>query len=471
MEDQHRSSSSSSGDIQKILEAVKNGQMNKTEAFNSILQSSSLRRTTNGNGLQDTTNPNVPVNNTDTDAPRFSREDRRVLINQLIERKKELDPTSPSSSISGATHTRPKVADTTDIRYGSSSGGDGIQMNDEMLYSDGEIPQSLDFSFDGHHEYAENEDQAMYPGDARTHRLVMHEAFIREEMFKECTFKPKIKELPNSYGVGKAQTVRSGPFYDRVIQWQQTKEQAASIKKQQVDHSALVDCTFKPRMNKNSVQVMKESRSELSHNGRMPAGERLYRNSEATYMIRARTIEEELRRERGEEDKECTFHPKLVTSGGKFAQVKAKFQLPKRQQDPYRVEERQTENCTFTPKVKGVNRNMHSAKMYLSTNVVDRLTRGDGGSPGQPEYDNHDFTSSPTSPDANVMDIASFMTSRSNQHTHQGSSGNNNNNNNNNNNSFESAATSEGASHPRGRRYTPPPLTPPLLQQLQPFLN
>ena len=451
-----RSSSSSSGDIQTILDAVKNGQMNKTEAFNSILQSSSLRRTTIGN---DATNKNVPVNNIDTDGPRFSREDRRVLINQLIERKKELNPTSPSSSISGATHTRPKVVDTTQIRHGSSSGGDGTRMNEqEMFYSSGEIPQSMDFSFDAHHEYTDNEENpAVFPGDARTHRLVMHETFIREEMFKECTFKPKIKQLPNSYGVGKAETERSGPFYDRVIQWQHTKDQAASIKKQQVDHSALVDCTFKPRMNRNSVQVMKESRNEQFNHGRMPAGERLYRNSEAAYMIRARTIEEELRRERGEEDKECTFHPKLVTSEGKFAQVKAKFQLPKRQQDPYRVEERQTEHCTFTPKVKGVNRNMHSAKMYLSTNVVDRLTGGDGGSPGPPDYyDNPDFASTPTSPDANVMDVASFMTSRGNQHMHHASSGNNNHNHNH-NNSFESAATSDGAT--RGRRYPSPPTT------------
>ena len=445
--------SSNSNDIQKILEAVKNGQINKTEAFNSILQSSSLRRTTIGGTSGDTTTNT----NTDTDGPRFSREDRRLLINQLIERKKELDPTSPSSSISGATHTRPKgTTDTTQIRHGSSSSGDddGTRMNEEMLYNSGEIPQSMDFSYDGHHEYSVNNEnnQAVFPGDARTHRLVMHEAFIREEMFKECTFKPKIKELPNSYGVGKAETVRSGPFYDRVIQWQQTKEQAVSIKKQQVDHSALVDCTFKPRMNRNSVQVMKESRNEQFNNERIPVGERLYRNSEAAYTIRARTIEEELRRERGEEDKECTFHPKLVTSGGKFAQVKPKFQLPKRPQDPYRVEERQTENCTFTPKVKGVNRNMHSAKMYLSTNVVDRLTRGDGGSPGYPDYvTNHDMATTPTSPDANVMDVASFMTSRSNQHTHSASSGNNNNN-----NSFESAATSEGAT--RGRRY---PTYPP----------
>jgi hypothetical protein len=32
---------------------------------------------------------------------------------------------------------------------------------------------------------------------------VLNEATIREEMFKECTFQPKIKELPLAYGIGK----------------------------------------------------------------------------------------------------------------------------------------------------------------------------------------------------------------------------------------------------------------------------
>ena len=33
--------------------------------------------------------------------------------------------------------------------------------------------------------------------------MVQNEALIREEMFRECTFRPRIKELPSAYGIGK----------------------------------------------------------------------------------------------------------------------------------------------------------------------------------------------------------------------------------------------------------------------------
>ena len=39
--------------------------------------------------------------------------------------------------------------------------------------------------------------------DARSNRMIQNEAAIREEMFRECTFQPKIKDLPSAYGVGK----------------------------------------------------------------------------------------------------------------------------------------------------------------------------------------------------------------------------------------------------------------------------
>jgi hypothetical protein len=44
----------------------------------------------------------------------------------------------------------------------------------------------------------------MFFTDARSNRMVQNEALIREEMFRECTFRPKIKELPSSYGIGKS---------------------------------------------------------------------------------------------------------------------------------------------------------------------------------------------------------------------------------------------------------------------------
>ena len=43
----------------------------------------------------------------------------------------------------------------------------------------------------------------MFFSDARSNRMVQNEALIREEMFRECTFRPRIKELPSAYGIGK----------------------------------------------------------------------------------------------------------------------------------------------------------------------------------------------------------------------------------------------------------------------------
>ena len=40
-------------------------------------------------------------------------------------------------------------------------------------------------------------------------------------MFKECTFRPKIKELPSYYG---ASNSINTPFHDRVIKWQVERE-------------------------------------------------------------------------------------------------------------------------------------------------------------------------------------------------------------------------------------------------------
>ena len=257
-----------------------------------------------------------------------------------------------------------------------------------------------------------------YPGneffsDARSNRMVRHEASIREEMFKECSFKPKIKGLPASYGIGKAETVRDGPFFDRVMRWQNDKEKACMIKKQQVDRSALLDCTFQPRMNPNSERAVKEIRGQ-SIETNMPSGERLYRNSEAVYMMRARTIEEELRRERSEEDQQCTFQPTLEAE--KYPYVKSKFlQYRPRPHDPeVIVEQRSLKNCTFTPKIKGINKHMASAKLYLSTNVVDRLTRS-GNTPTEGGTEGFSVGAGGN----NVMDVASFMTSRS-QHSGSG---------------------------------------------------
>ena len=116
----------------------------------------------------------------------------------------------------------------------------------------------------------------------------------------------------------------------------------------QAERTNSIDCTFHPRMNRNSERAMKEIRGQSSAPS---VGERLHKNSEAVYMTRARAIEEELERERNDEDASCTFQPTLIESG-RFSNVKSKFHIPPEKSDNRHIQERFNKNCTFTPKVR-----------------------------------------------------------------------------------------------------------------------
>jgi len=336
-------------------------------------------------------------------AAKFSREQRKEIINDLIARRAELaeglggpdaaHDNDGNSSISGATRSlmQPylKFAQQQQQQqqqqllpgqeYSGGGGGEySYEVYDGYFGEDGVSPgsggQPAPYPMYQQHQQYYHQQQAAfdYPVDARTNRLVRHEGAIREEMFRECTFRPKIKELPASYGVGKAETPRDGTFYDRVIRWKEAKEKATSLKKQQVARTRESECTFQPRMNTNSDKAARAVRGQRVESN-LPVNERLYRSSEASYAIREKKIEEELLKERTAEDQECTFRPKLATAG-KFAEVKPKFLQQKKKPDPHASEARHAEACSFTPKVKGVNKHMHSAREYLSANVVERLS-------------------------------------------------------------------------------------------------
>ena len=148
-----------------------------------------------------------------------------------------------------------------------------------------------------------------------------------------------------------------------MIRWKEAKEQEASLKKQQAERTHTIDCTFQPRMNRNSERAMKEIRGQGYHNNNNnnnnnnnyndenSVGDRLYRNSEAIYLMRSKAIEEELIKEREEEDKHCTFQPSLIDDFGKFSQVRSRFQIPVKKIDNQIEEDRFSKSCTFTPKV------------------------------------------------------------------------------------------------------------------------
>jgi hypothetical protein len=113
-----------------------------------------------------------------------------------------------------------------------------------------------------------------------------------------------------------------------------------------------MDCTFHPRMNRNSERAMREIRGSTPDTPSV--GERLYRNSEVVYMTRARAIEEEIKKERTEEEALCTFQPTLIDDKGRYSNVKSKFHIPSTKADNQEDEDRFAKNCTFTPKVRAV---------------------------------------------------------------------------------------------------------------------
>ena len=76
-------------------------------------------------------------------------------------------------------------------------------------------------------------------------------------------------------------------------------------------------------------------------------------------------------RERELETKECTFKP-VLRKDAIYSQVKAKVSAKPKTHQEHQVDRKK---YTFTPNVKGIVKGMVNAEQYVSTNVVDRLTK------------------------------------------------------------------------------------------------
>ena len=100
------------------------------------------------------------------------------------------------------------------------------------------------------------------------------------------------------------------------------------------------------------------------------------------------------------EVKECTFEPK-VGGNKRFSNVRSKLSAKPKVREVAPEDNYELQNCTFKPDVKGITPNMKAAKEYVSTDVVERLTRPIVTSP-----DEMNLTETFDRP---VMDVASFM--------------------------------------------------------------
>jgi hypothetical protein len=190
-------------------------------------------------------------------------------------------------------------------------------------------------------------DDAMM-SDPRMMRLQQTEAAIRKEMFKECTFRPQIKNLPAAYGPLKE---TGTAFVDRMEKWKREKELQLQLKQKIKDRSSLEDCSFKPKINRYSDRAVKEIRGSSPET----AHERLFKSSLQLIEQRKKLLEDEYLKEEQSLEAQCTFKPKLVTKSSNFyQQVQPKFNrvdITKKEEISQKPNPSMGKSCTFTPKV------------------------------------------------------------------------------------------------------------------------
>ena len=414
--------------IRDLVAQVKSGHKNKADAFKELQNilkstvgsdgSSTVPEELEGaGGVQGADGASIQSSL----GGRISQEDRRLLINKLIEQKRQARA-SESREHDPEAEAEDEVKGGAEQHYATDESGHyldggndhyqewGASSDSGMLGASSDSAQRPRSASSGRGQGAyvagvndsyftrrSADDSGIgFKSNSRSNRIAQTEAAIRQEMFKDCTFRPKIKTLPRSY----VQKQDDSVFYDRVTRWQKEKEQNASQRQSMTESSNVVECTFAPKINRNSLKAVKEIRGDNKED----TANRLYKNHELSILQRSKYIEEELNRERVLEIEECTFNPNIsISNTERFAQVRAKVSAnPKiRKVEPSLRPD--TKECTFTPVVKGVGKHMNSAQVYVSSNVVDRLTRPLVQAEQTMGMSMNDTVGGP------VMDMASFM--------------------------------------------------------------
>ena len=381
--------------LRQIVSEVRSGTKNKTEAFNEL--KSILQYSNKVSSLPTTENENTGEAEvkgyTDSagSAPgsgegKISKEERRLLINKLLSEKNKLVDNDRQELNFNSNNSSPVA---------SPKYNDGEEI---FLYDDLNNQNSSKKSSGRSFTFHRSADDSNIQHDARSNRIAQTESIIRQEMFKECTFRPNITKLPAEYGpVKDADT----PFIERVNKWHQGKVDELKRRQDFLAQSEMVDCTFRPKINRSSEKAVKEMRGDVKED----VTDRLFKINEISTSYKEKFMEEELQRERQEEDLQCTFKPSMST-GSKYADVTSKFDAPLTRYD----KGEKVPQPTFTPKVKGVKSNMVSAKLYVSTNVVDRLSRGSSAIPLQASTEANK-TSFYDVESRKVVDAQSYMSS------------------------------------------------------------
>uniref|UniRef100_A0A7S3K3P5 Uncharacterized protein n=1 Tax=Aureoumbra lagunensis TaxID=44058 RepID=A0A7S3K3P5_9STRA len=196
------------------------------------------------------------------------------------------------------------------------------------------------------------------------HQKKYHQRRAPDLEAEECTFHPKIKELPNGLYRQKTQ----GSFLERSERWRREREVQLEKKLALEAEQLTSECTFHPRISENSVKA-----AELSRAGdKRRADDRLYQE----HKKRAAAIEkkrlQDLQNEESRFHDEYPFQPTRISKPKSFDQIQPRYIASSPRN--YINGESRLQECTFTPRTNQVRQNMDLAKTYLATNVFERLT-------------------------------------------------------------------------------------------------
>ena len=234
------------------------------------------------------------------------------------------------------------------------------------------------------------------------HRGLSH---VRAEMMKECTFTPRVKGLPASYG-RPAVAPRDTPFHERMAAWQREASSRTAALQASKDEAELQSCTFAPRLSSKSARLARgqgragaPSAQRRGTDEQRGIAERLH--ASASEARQRREEMEKAKREAEEEHfrRTCTFKPRGAATyrvakgakrGGRAATAERAAKA-KADESPVfeRLQQRNSESgrrkkmaaaqemfadYTFQPVTNHVPAHMRSARQYLNEDVVQRLT-------------------------------------------------------------------------------------------------
>lgn len=194
--------------------------------------------------------------------------------------------------------------------------------------------------------------------NARNSRIQQTEEAIRQEMYKECTFRPVINKIP------RALAKDHSSFYERAMRWQREKEINNKRRLEMHAANSVTDCTFRPQINRHSEKAARELRGQQSKHGAAAGdestNERLYNINETLRLQRQATAEEMKRLEDEKVNADTTYmvftsnNPKYSHVGSKVrnslldGSLNTSYGARSRSATPTAVRDPE---CTFTPKV------------------------------------------------------------------------------------------------------------------------